>query len=518
MKLTPLLIVTAALEILVSVGGLPVDSHSSLSKWREAIELARNKTGLPGMSVAVLHKGKLIFAEGFGKRDRNDPVTAETLMPIGSMTKAMTAATIGELVAEGKLDWDTTPVSKYVPEAQFGDPLLTSELTLVDYLSHRSGLPHDDSAWIGDRGARSDVFKRLKHMKLTSKLGTEVQYSNMGYTIAGEAAANVAGMPYEELVKAKVFRPLGLSNTGFSPIEMGKRPNHGMPHYADSFKDAQQGHFHEGYLDDSIALLAPAGDIYSNVLDLVIWGRTIMHYGERDGKQIFHKESVAEQLRAHTIDRSKRSSPEFAPSSTYGLGWFMDSYKGQAAYYHGGNVLGFTSNIVLLPDSDLVIAVLSNLYAAQLPTYVPCYLADEILNLPRTQDWMGQVAVNSTLEQYHALAKARQGKFPPQIKNKPTTHSLHQYAGVYSNPLFGNFSITMERNETDGVSKKGLHMHFKIFQGPLEHYHFDSFIFVLDMWSIKNREMLTFTTGEDGKVEGFQFKYLDEMQVFNKEK
>ena len=59
-------------------------------------------------------------------------------MPIASMTKAMTAAAIGELVAEGKLDWDTTPVSKYVPEAQFGDPILTSELTLVDYLSHRS--------------------------------------------------------------------------------------------------------------------------------------------------------------------------------------------------------------------------------------------------------------------------------------------------------------------------------------------------------------------------------------------
>ncbi|KAI1311054.1 hypothetical protein EDD11_003561 [Mortierella claussenii] len=207
MKLAPLLIVTAALEILASVGGLPVDSHSSLSKWREAIELARNKTGLPGMSVAVLHKGKLIFAEGFGKRNRNDPVTAETLMPIGSMTKAMTAATIGELVAEGKLDWDTTPVWKYVPEAQFGDPLLTSELTLADYLSHRSGLPHDDTPWMNDTGTRSDVFKRLKHMKLTSKLGTELQYSNIGYTIAGEAAANVAGIPYEKLVETKVFRP-----------------------------------------------------------------------------------------------------------------------------------------------------------------------------------------------------------------------------------------------------------------------------------------------------------------------
>ena len=77
MKFPPLLILGAALEFLVSVGGLPLDNHVSFSKWWETIELARNQTGIPGMSVAVLHKGKLVFAEGFGKRNKNDPVTAE---------------------------------------------------------------------------------------------------------------------------------------------------------------------------------------------------------------------------------------------------------------------------------------------------------------------------------------------------------------------------------------------------------------------------------------------------------
>ncbi|KAK3833179.1 MAG: beta-lactamase/transpeptidase-like protein [Linnemannia gamsii] len=518
MKLSLLLLVATALEILVSIEGLPVEGRLPLLKWREALELARNKTGLPGMSVAVLHKGKLIFAEGFGKRNRNDPVTAETLMPIGSMTKAMTAAAIGELVAEGKLDWDTTPVSKYVPEAQFGDPILTSELTLADYLSHRSGLPHDDTPWVNVTATRSEIFRRLKHMKLTSKLGTKLQYSNIGYTIAGEAAANAAGIPYEKLVEAKVFRPLGLSNTGFSPVEMGKRPNHGMHHYADSFQDAQQGRFHEGYLDESFKLLAPAGDIYSNVLDLVTWGRTIMHHGELDGKQILNKESVIEQLRARTIYRSERSSPEFAPSSAYGMGWFMDSYKGQAMYYHGGNVIGFTSNIVLFPDSDLVVAVLSNLFAAMLPNNVPYYLADEILDLPRTQDWMGDVVINRTIEVYRDIAEKNRGTFPPRIKNRPTTHPLHQYTGAYFNPLFGNVSVTLATSEASGIFNKGLHIQFQNVQSSMEHYHFDSFVYIVDLWSVKSRELLTFTTGKDGKIEGFQIEYLDEVQVFSREK
>lgn len=91
MKLASLLIVTTALEILVSVGGLPIDSRSSV-EWREIMELARNKTGLPGMSVAVLHKGKLIFAEGFGKRNRNDPVTAEVCACVGYVNMCVQAA------------------------------------------------------------------------------------------------------------------------------------------------------------------------------------------------------------------------------------------------------------------------------------------------------------------------------------------------------------------------------------------------------------------------------------------
>ncbi|KAI8597485.1 beta-lactamase/transpeptidase-like protein [Dissophora ornata] len=90
------------------------------------------------MSVAILHKGELIFSEGFGRRNDEEPFTPETLMPIASTTKMFTTATIGELIAEGKIDWDITPVSKYLPEFQLQDPVLTSQLTLVDLLSHRT--------------------------------------------------------------------------------------------------------------------------------------------------------------------------------------------------------------------------------------------------------------------------------------------------------------------------------------------------------------------------------------------
>ncbi|KAF8917774.1 hypothetical protein BGZ58_004982 [Dissophora ornata] len=222
-------------------------------------------------------------------------------------------------------------------------------------------------------------------------------------------------------------------------------------------------------------------------------------------------------LSAHTIVRSTRSTPEFSPSSAYGMGWFMDTYKGQSIYYHGGNVPGFTSNMVLFPDSDLVVVVLSNIYNARLPTYVPYYLADEILGLTETRDWMGKVAVDMTRMTYESTANEARGTFPPRIKNKSTTHPLHQYVGAYSNPLFGNVSITLEKSEAEGVFKKELHFQFHTFQSTMEHCHFDSFIIVWDAFSAKHPQMLTFITGEDGKIEGFQLEFMA-MEVFSKKK
>ncbi|KAG0315912.1 hypothetical protein BGZ97_007706, partial [Linnemannia gamsii] len=109
-----------------------------LAHLHEILEKTRVEAGLKGMSVAVMHRGEVIFADGFGQRNDTDPFTAETLMPIASLTKAFTSAAISELVGEGKMDWDTTPVNTYLPEFAFKDPVLTSQLTLVDLLSHRT--------------------------------------------------------------------------------------------------------------------------------------------------------------------------------------------------------------------------------------------------------------------------------------------------------------------------------------------------------------------------------------------
>ncbi|KAF9097818.1 hypothetical protein BGX27_000910, partial [Mortierella sp. AM989] len=473
-------------------------ANDPLPKLRQVLEESRNQTGIAGMSVAIIHKGKLIFAEGFGKRNDRDPFTVETLSMIASVSKAFAAATISELVGEGKVDWNTTPVSKYLPEFQLQDPTFTSQLTFQDLLAHRTGFPETDMAWFFNTESRRDLIKRMKYVKSETKLRAHVRYNNVMYAVAGEAAANVAGIKYEDLVREKIFEPLDLKNIGFSSEEMSKHPNFAFGYGADSFKDAQNGKFTQLPLTTMAKATAPAGDIYTNALDLVQWGQTIMRYGKQDGKQILNKDGIIEMLSGQSILEAKRRSADFGPILGYGMGWMLDTYKGNVLYYHTGHVDGYISCLSLFPDSELVVAHLSNSDTAVLPVYSAYHIADELLDLPKTEDWIQKVH-NLTQELF--LDEEDCKHLPKRIKNKPSSHKLSELIGEYSDAVYGDLSVRLENN---GKDREELYIKIRVFEGKLEHYHYDSFIANMSYSSIAINELVTFVTGPDGNISGLQ--------------
>ncbi|KAG0233449.1 beta-lactamase/transpeptidase-like protein [Mortierella sp. GBAus27b] len=454
------------------------------------------------MSIAILHKGELVFSDGFGKRNELDPFTVETLVPIGSLTKAFTSTAIGELVAEGKMNWDKTPVNKYLPEFELKDKVLMSQLTLVDLLSHRTRIPDVDMYFYKSPVPRKDLIKRLRHVEMNSKLSSKFNYSNTMYAVAGEAAANVMGVSYEDVVREKVINPLGLANTGFSQVEMKERSNHAVGFSAASFEDAQAGTFKAEGLDETYMACAPAAAMYSNVLDLVKWGRTVMKLGQLDGKQVLNRKSVEETLTAHTIVPGPRRMPELALVSTYGLGWGLDSFKGHAFYHHTGVTWGFSSALMIFPDDDLVVAQLFNTRHAELSPYITYYVVDEILGLPKTKEWLIEVAIHRTEETYREFAKRKSGDLPERIPNKPPSHSLPWYVGEFHHPVFGWFSIQLESDSTEGKATESLIFDLWTFKGRLEHYHFNQFVLRLVSLSIDEPFLILFQTGVSGEVVG----------------
>ncbi|KAG0292438.1 hypothetical protein BGZ96_004118 [Linnemannia gamsii] len=475
------------------------------------LEKARIKNGIQGMAVSVLYKGELIFAEGFGKRNDEESFTKDTLMPVGSLTKAFTATAIGELVAEGKMDWDTTPVNTYLPEFEVKDPVVTSQLTLVDLLSHRTNFPNVFLRWAGAKESRIELIKYLKFADQPSKLTSKLNYSNTMYAVAGEASARVAGVSWEELVKSKIIDPLNLTNTGFSQLALKNFSNYALPYDATSFEDAKMGNFIRGELYEDDLKDAPAGDMYSNVLDLARWGRTLLKGGEVDGKQVLNKESIAATWTGRTFASGSRRSPDFAPVQAYGLGWAIDAYKGHAKYTHNGLISGYKSALDIYPDLDLVVATQANVNKASLTDNLSHYILDEILDLPRTQDWLFEVSPKGTEKTYTMTDQAIQGKFPKKVENLPPVHSLKEYTGVFTNPALGDISFVY--NETEDA----LYFKHSAFDIKMEHYNFEMFTAVLRILGIARAVGFQFETGVDGKVGSLKLIEPDlENRVFKK--
>jgi len=145
---------------------------------------------VPGCAVAAVRDGHILLAAGWGQRDLDSklPVTPDTLFAIGSTTKAFTAATVGALVDDGLLEWER-PLRDYVPELRLSDPVVTDRLTLVDLLSHRSGLPRHEMVWLGHPGrSRAEIVRRLWFLPLSKDLRQAFQYCNLGYLLAGHAS------------------------------------------------------------------------------------------------------------------------------------------------------------------------------------------------------------------------------------------------------------------------------------------------------------------------------------------
>ncbi|KAF8986478.1 hypothetical protein BGZ46_000009 [Entomortierella lignicola] len=481
------------------------DYAEKLGNLTEELEKSRIQCGIPGMSMAIFYKGNIIYAKGFGKRNEQDPFTEETLAPIGSLTKAFTATAIGELVAEGKVDWDTTPVNQYLPDFQLKDPILTSQLTFADLLSHRTGFPNIDITWHRTTVGRRDLIKRLKYVDVGHKLRSSTKYINVMYGVAGEAAANVAGVSYEKVVKSRVLEPLGLNNTGLSHKEMRTRPNYALPYDADSLEQAQNGNFVTDNTEEAYMVNAPAGGMYSNVLDLVKWGRVIMQGGASDGEQILNKDSVKETLSAQSISTKTRRSKDFAPVCCYGqtnIGHILD-----------GSFTGYRSHLAMFPDHDLVVAQVANAHHIELLGQAIYTVADRLLSLPVTQDWIFDVALKATQGLYAFKANMATGRFPERVEGTPI-RDLKDYVGSYSDKVFGDITVRLEKVE--GQENEVLFFKMGTFDCKLEHYHYDSFRTELHDFVIKGATLVSFQVGGTGAVEEVQL-IVSEILTFKKQ-
>lgn len=321
----------------------------------DRLEEQRQTLHIPGMALAVVKDDEVIMAHGFGVSnvEKGTPVTAETIFPIGSSTKAFTSTSIGMLIDEGMMDWDD-PVTDYLPyftmDIDSEDP--NDQVTIRDMLCHRTGFPRMGLLFASGAVPREEILQAATAAEPWADFRDKFYYNNVMYLAAGSAAASAADSSWDMMITERIFEPLGMesSSTALSRIRIDSRLSLGYL-WEESLQDYKYKPLR------SLENIGPAGSINSNVLDMAQWLRFQLGRGEYEGERLISKEQLQETwIPQITI----------GPQISYGLGWMIHNWEGQQVVEHGGNTDGFSAEVAMLPDSNLGFVLLTNASASPL--------------------------------------------------------------------------------------------------------------------------------------------------------
>ena len=448
------------------------------------------KWQVPGMAVAVVQDDAVIYQKGFGLRnvEQNLPVTAETVFAIGSSTKAFTAMSLGILVDDGVLDWHK-PIRHYMPDFELMDKFATERMTAIDLVTHRSGLPRHDLMWYNASRSRKELIDRFKHLEPNKDFRTFMQYQNLMYMTAGYLVEVITGKTWEQFVRERIFEPLMMTSSNTSVEDSQKGDNYSLPYGKEEGKDRRQIPFR------NIDTVGPAGSINSTVTDMANWVRLNLNNGKFGDKQIVSEDIITE-LQSSQMPLVKQAMmfpvldthPEVGQAS-YGMGWFIQNYRGTKWVHHGGAIDGFIAQVMMLPHKKMGVVCLSNLGGKHVPIAVGCNVFDRLLE-KEPIDW-DKLIEDFTNQMMGQIDEVNKKLFDSRHPNTQPSHAdLSAYTGEYEHPGYGIFTVALENGALKGC--------YNALDFDVEHLHYDVFTLAREMLPVKMP--ISFVTAIDGTV------------------
>ena len=426
---------------------------------------------VPGLSIAIVRDGKTVLAKGYGVRKLGDftPTDENTLFGIGSNTKAFTTAALATLVDEGKIAWDD-PVYQRLPGFQMYDPYVSHEMTIRDLLTHRSGMglgEGDLLFWPHTTYTRNDIIYRLRFMKPASSFRSHYAYDNLLYMTAGQIIPAVTGTSWDDYVREKIFAPLAMTTTNVSTGAFKPGDDYASPH---SKVDGRLQPLPFQNLDN----VGPAGSINSSAAEMAKWVTLQLNRGKypnRDGR-LFSEAQSREMWSPQTILRTgERTGPLAALSAKfadYGLGWGLRDYHGRKLVGHTGGVSGFVSRVMLVPEENLGVVILTNAEQGGAFDSILFHVLDNYFALPPT-DWIAAFRTADEAEQKEADEIIKKQNVSRAADSKPSL-TLDKYAGIFADPWYGPVTIRMENGKLVFTMD-----HTPSAVADLQHWQYDTF-------------------------------------------
>ena len=409
------------------------------------VALTMRTFDVPGVALAVVKDGRVVLEKGYGVRVAGRPgaVDAHTLFSIASCSKAFTAAALGILVDEGKLRWDDKVID-HLPDFRLADPWVTADFTVRDLLTHRSGLGPNagDLMRVTDSAQFTvpEVVHNLRYLPLRAPFRSGFAYDNVLYLVAGELVAKVSGLSWDDFVEQRLLAPLHMpdSRAAYRRINLKKNPNVVLGHRP------VQGRLRP-LPGPTNELDAGAGGLYSSAADLSGWMLAQLGGGQAvGGRRVFSAAVGQEMWTPQTIIPASKDGVYNTHFAAYGLGWFLVDERGYKVVFHTGQDEGQVSEIVLVPELNLGITVLTNQEAGGAVQALAEQLLDGYLGLHRTnrvQEWASRVQAPAQVADTTAAAVWREATRRHAQKPPLSATDIGTYAGTYRDPWLGDVQV-----------------------------------------------------------------------------
>ena len=440
--------------------GLNAYVHKAMAQWQ-----------VPGLAVAIVKDGKLVFARGYGVRELGKPgkVDADTLFTIGSVSKQFTVAALGTLVSSGKLTWDA-PVTEYLKNFQLSSAYVTHNIMLSDLLSHRSGYCDPLWMWYTSDDTAANVIRRLRYQKPDYGFRAHFCYNNTMYLAASLFIPAITGESWNHYVTQHLFAPLGMMRTDTTDAAVEAATNAALPHAKIDGKVVVI----KRYWANNMDVFAPVGGINSSVNDMSHWLEMLLADGKYDGK------TVVDPAVIHTMETPQMIIPAHnwigdwmrtqTPDShfyAYGFGFMLQDYGQYKLVWHAGDINGFATAMALVPSEHLGVIALSNLDQNRAPEGVVFHVLQDYLGLAHYD-------VSQAMYVYKQKEKAKDKAAMDKLaatrqKNARPPRPLSAYTGQYRDKFYGTAHVTEENGHLV------LQLGNPSFTGDLEPWHDNTF-------------------------------------------
>ncbi|WKD35507.1 serine hydrolase [Streptomyces xanthophaeus] len=434
----------------------------AVARLDRTVEDMMRRTGVPGVSVAVVHDDKVVHIKGYGLRRTGESakVGPDTVFQIASLSKPVSSTVVAGTLTDPQ-EWDDRTV---LPGFSLKDPWVSDHVTTADLFSHRSGLPDHAGDLLEDLGY--DQAYILDHLRL-EPLGpfrASYAYTNFGFTAAAEAVARAKGTSWQKLSADTLFKPAGMTRTSTEFSAFANSPDHAATHVKNA-----DGTWSPRFVRDPDAQ-APAGGVSSTATDMARWLRLQLAGGTLDGKRIIPADTLT---RTHVPAIVSQPTNAVGTTSFYGLGWNVGyDGAGRVRLSHSGAFeLGANTNVTMLPLERLGIVVLTNGAPVGLPDAVALDFFDYAEHGKVSTDWLALAA-----SAYAAALEPPDGSTTdyahPPTGAQPARDSA-AYTGTYDNPYYGKATVTADDNGALTLALGPEPLRF-----PLTHYAGDTFSFM----------------------------------------